>query len=243
MDKSTNPFETYAQTFADILRKRHICPTIWKYDPEDIRSDGEAELNAKKYEYWVNDACAEGHCEYCYGARYNEWFEEKPTEDEIGLHLVKHQIKCDMAKKVKRKTYNELLVKNSGETAQLITLCIDKEYKQIPKVAELILGVISQTNYSFLVDAVGTIEVYGEDSNWNPHIHIITRKVKRCGQVAQVLRRKFQTPKYQVYRIDVKELPYNSGLEYVMGEKQKKQMETSHPTPKRSMRHSVRWRR
>ena len=43
--------------------------------------------------------------------------------------------------------------------------------------------------------------------------------MKRNGVVAQNLRRKFQVPKYQIYRVDVKELPYNVAWDYVGGTK------------------------
>jgi hypothetical protein len=215
-----NPFETYPQTFADIYRRRHKCPTIMLYMDDDLEASGEAKLNAKKKEHWVRDECASGACEYCHGWQYNEWFQEKPTDEEVREYILKQQIKCDLAKKVKRKKYNELIYGEEKNNAQLITLCINKGYIQVPKLAEEIISVIIKANYACLVDAKATIELYGKsETELLPHIHILTKKVKPDGAVSQVFRRKLQGDKYQVYRVDVKTLPYECGEDYVMGHK------------------------
>jgi hypothetical protein len=216
----SNPFETYPQTFAELYRKRHQCPTIMLYSEEDKDASGEPKLNARKQEHWVNEACAYGQCEYCHGYQYNEWFNEKPTEEEISSRILREQIKCDMAKKVKRKKYNEILNGADKNNGQLITLCIDKDYKQVPKLAEEIISVIIKAQYDCLLDSKATIELYGKsETELLPHIHILTKKLKPDGAVAQLFRRKFVKDKYQVYRVDVKTLPYESGEDYVMGHK------------------------
>ncbi|AXQ65805.1 MAG: putative replication initiation protein [Cressdnaviricota sp.] len=216
-----NPFETYPQTFADIYRKRHKCPTIMLYIDDDLEASGEAKLNATKKEHWVNDECASGACEYCHGWQYNEWFQEKPTDEQVRELILKQQIKCDLAKKVKRTKYNELIYGEEKNNAQLITLCIDKDYKQVPKLAEEIISVIIKANYECLRDAQAAIEVFGKsETELNPHIHIVTKKVKSPGAVAQVLRRKLQKDKYQVYRVDVKDMPYQAAYDYVAGNKE-----------------------
>jgi hypothetical protein len=127
----------------------------------------------------------------------------------------------DLAKKVKRKKYNELINGADKNNGQLITLCIDKDYKQVPKLAEEIISVIIKADYDCLLDAQATIELYGKsETELLPHIHIVTKKLKPDGAVAQLFRRKFQKDKYQVYRVDVKTLPYESAEAYVMGEKE-----------------------
>ena len=109
MEKPDNPYEKYPEIFRSILKKKHSCPTYWDYDDEDKLPCGEIKHDAKLNEYWVNEECANGCCEYCYGHRYSEWFAEKPTEDDISDFILKERIKCDMAEKVKRKVY-----KNDG---------------------------------------------------------------------------------------------------------------------------------
>nr|QNG41050.1 hypothetical protein [Pygoscelis antarcticus] len=216
-----NPFETYPQTFAAILRKKHTCETIMLYADEDREPNGEPKLNARLQEHWVEEACAYGQCEYCHGWQYNEWFQEKPTDSEVQELILKQQIKVDLAKKVKRKKYNELINGADKNNGQLITLCIDKDYKQVPKLAEEIISVIIKADYDCLLDAQATIELYGKsETELLPHIHIVTKKLKPDGAVAQLFRRKFQKDKYQVYRVDVKTLPYESAEAYVMGEKE-----------------------
>ncbi len=216
-----NPFETYPQTFAAILRKKHTCETIMLYADEDREPNGEPKLNARLQEHWVREECAEGACEYCHGWQYNEWFQEKPTDPEVQELILKQQIKVDLAKKVKRKKYNELINGADKNNGQLITLCIDKGYQQVPKLAEEIISVIIKADYDCLLDAQATIELYGKsETELLPHVHIVTKKLKPDGAVAQLFRRKFVKDKYQVYRVDVKTLPYESAEAYVMGEKE-----------------------
>lgn len=221
-----NPWETYPETISTILRQKHICPTYWDYEAKDVRADGEVEPTAKKAEYWVNETCATDACEYCAGWRYNEWFTEKPTESEISEMLMKNTIKCDLAKKVKRKKKNGLLFSGTENDGQLISLSIDQKYIQIPKLCGDIIAEIRKTNYACLKDAQAVCEFYGggKDNDdgigqWNPHIHIVTKKMENAGTVAQLLRRKFIKPKWQVYRVHIKEEPEACARKYVEGEK------------------------
>ncbi len=215
-----NPFETYPNTFAEIYRKRHKCETVMLYTDDDLEASGEPKLNAEKKEHWVNEACAEGWCEYCHGWQFNEWFQEKPTNEDVNELIMNQQLKCDLAKKVKRKKYMEKFNGEDKNNGQLITLCIDKDYKQVPKLAEEIISVIIKTDYDCLLDAQATIELYGKsETELTPHIHIVTKKLKPDGAVAQLFRRKFIKPKWQVYRVDVKPLPYECGEDYVNGNK------------------------
>lgn len=221
--KEENVYDKHRDIITKLLRTRYICPTYFDYADEDREPDGEPKFGAKKKEYYRNEDCPHW-CEYCMGWRYNEFFYNdgnKPSEDEINEYILKEHIKCDLAEKEKRKKYNEILNNGDGEQhdGQLITLCIDKDYKQVPKLALEIISVIRNTNYSFIEDGYACVEVHGSDGAFNPHIHIVTKKVKRNGVVAQNLRRKFQVPKYQIYRVDVKELPYNIAWDYVGGTK------------------------
>ncbi len=220
MAQSNNPFETYPETFRSILRKRFVCPTLWKYDDKDIRADGEAEIHARKYEYWVNDECAAGACLFCLGRQHNEWFQEKPSDTEIDDWILKNQIKCELAKKAKRKRYNEILMGNEKNNGQLITLSLDQKYQQIPKLFADIIAEIRKADYEFLLGAFATLEVYGKDGNYNPHCHIITKKIKNPGVVTQAFRRKFIKDKWQCYRVHIRELPYEAGDIYCQGIKE-----------------------
>jgi len=216
--KEDNPFLKHQDLLVKLLKAKHICPTCWEYEPKDIRPDGEPELNAVKQEYWVHEACAGGYCEYCYGARYNEYFEEKPTDAEVISLIRQKQLKTDRAALHLAKQYKKELYKDDEDNGQLITLCIDKDYKQIPKLCGDILAEIKQSNYGFMSEAKAVCEIHTEHGI-RPHIHIITKKIKKAGYVSQILRRKFQNPKYQIYRVDVKVLPYECGEDYVNGHK------------------------
>lgn len=113
------------------------------------------------------------------------------------------------------------MIINSGmeNNGQLITLCIDQKYQQIPKLCGDIIAEIKKTDYSCISGATAVIEIHGSDGNINPHIHISTKKLKNAGATAQLFRRKFTKPKWQVYRVDVKDLPYQSACDYVAGHK------------------------
>lgn len=203
-EECLNPFENFPDLFFDVFAKQHICPTVEVWD----------EKLKQNVEYYTDELCINGCCEYCYGHRYNEWFAEKPTKEEVKELVLKQQLKCDLAQKhQKEKLRNAKL--DVQDQAQIITLCINKEYKQIPDLFRDIIDKIRAADYVFLYDCYAVCEVYGKDDNWNPHIHIVTKKVKRNGQIAQVLRRKFQNDKFQVYRVDVKPLPYKVGVDYL----------------------------
>lgn len=220
-----NPYENYPEMLKTILSKRHICPTIWKYEDSDKHPNGEIKAEAKKSEYWVNEACAHGYCEYCYGHRFNEWFLEKPTAQQIEEWILCQRIKSDLAEKVKRQEYRKMLHRqNPDAEGQLITLAIDKDYEQVPKLFLEIISVIRLANYDCLIDSIATLEINTENGK-RPHIHILTRKVKKPSYVAQMFRRKFIKDKYQVYRVDVTSLPYKAGLDYIHGEKTSKKQE------------------
>ena len=77
---------------------------------------------------------------------------------------------------------------------------------------------IKKSNYGFMSEAKAVLEIHTEQGI-RPHVHIITRKIKKPGYVSQILRRKFQNDKYQIYRIDVKPLPYEAGADYIKGDK------------------------
>lgn len=213
-----NPFLKHQDLLVKLLKEKHHCPTTWQYDPKDIRPDGEAELNAVKREYWVNEECGGGYCEYCYGARYNEYFEEKPNEAEVMALIRQKQLKTDRAQIERDKDYKKELYNEDKNNGQLITLCIDKDYKQIPKLYGDIVAEIKKSNYGFLSEAKAVLEIHTENGI-RPHVHVLTKKIKKAGYVSQILRRKFQNDKYQIYRIDVKPLPYECGEDYVNGNK------------------------
>lgn len=215
--KSENPYENHSIMMDEILRKKHKCKTFWGFEDKDRESNGEPKLNARMVEYYENDDCP-NYCEYCMGYSYNQYFQEKPTQTEINEVIMKNRLKGDIAINVKRKKYRDLQLDGSQE-GQLITLCIDKEYIQVPKLAEEIISVIRSSNYECLIDAVASIELYGKTQEFAPHIHLVTRKVKKAGYVAQLFRRKFQKDKYQIYRVDVKDLTYANGREYIYGVK------------------------
>ncbi|AXH74672.1 MAG: putative replication initiation protein [Circoviridae sp.] len=219
MNKPENCWEKNQCLISDILRKKHICKTYWGYEDKDLEDNGEPKLDAKMVEYWANEACAGGYCEYCYGAQFNEFFTERPTETDIAEYIMLNSIKADVAKKEKRKKLINLKSKGNNE-GQLITLCIDHEYIQVPKLATEIISVIKSADYDCLLNAYATIELYGETKKWSPHLHIITRKVKKAGYIAQLFRRKFQKEKYQIYRVDVKDITYENGMNYVSGIKE-----------------------
>lgn len=203
-----NPFENYPELFEDVFMKKHECPTVTLWNEEEKTN----------HEYYTDELCINGCCEYCYGHRYNEWFAEKPTLEEVREYILRQKLKCDLAEKQKKNNEKKAMLKIKDED-QLITICINQDYKQIPDLFRDIIAVIRDAKYSFLMDANAVCEVTGKNGKFNPHIHIHTRKIKRDGQVAQVLRRKLVNEKYQVYNIDVKSLPRKEAMDYVEGYK------------------------
>lgn len=141
---------------------------------------------------------------------------------------------------MKRKKYMEYFNGAEKNNGQLITLCIDKEYKQVPKLAEEIISVIKLTDYDCLLDAAATIELYGKsETELNPHIHIATKKLKPDGAVAQLFRRKFIKAKWQVYRVDVKGLPWDSAIDYVGGIKEGAKLAATEKDKEYRLKHNL----
>lgn len=204
-----NPFENHPELFEQVFKAKHKCPTVEIYNKD---------TNCN-IEYLTDELCVNGCCEYCCGNRYNEWFATKPSDEAVRSLVLKMRIKSDMATKHNKKAYNKLLA-TAGDEGQLVTLCIDKKYQKIPDLFLEIKSRIQEANYSCLCDAYIVLEVYGKDNNFNPHIHIITRKIKANSAVAQLLRRKFQNDKYQIYRVDVAARPYTCIDQYIQGDKQ-----------------------
>ena len=108
---------------------------------------------------------------------------------------------------------------------QLITISIDKNLEPVDavKVQYEVYDAIAGAEYKFLDNATATFE-YHTDKGFNPHIHIMTHKVKSDGQVAQQIRRKFKNND-KVYRVHVSTLNYQQHSAYMNGDKQEAKQE------------------
>ena len=208
--ENPNPYSQNPSLFFDLFKRRHICPTYWSYAKE---TDG------FQTEFMLEENCINGCCSYCYGHDYNEMFAEKPNDEQVYKKIEECRIKCDKSMEEQRKAYNLKKFGEDENDGYLITLSIDKAYLQVPKLAEEIISVIKETQYKDIIDGYAVIEVTGEDMEWNPHIHCVTKKVGKAGALAQVLRRKFINEKYQIYRVHIEPVKYERALTYMEGDK------------------------
>ena len=114
--------------------------------------------------------------------------------------------KIQLNQKHREKMINDKLKEINPELVkyQLITLSIDKSLNESEAIAmqNIIIQKIKAANYKCLDDVKYRYEYYGENG-WNPHIHIITSKIKPDSVVAQTIRRKLSKGFKTMYNMDV----------------------------------------
>lgn len=176
-------------------------------------------------------ACERPNTEECnnlpdckYGNRYSCIFRNKPTPDEIEEYITMLDIKFELAQEETRIRKAKLFAKHNDH-GQLISIMLDKDYKQIPELMGDILNELKCYKDITENDAVASVEIEGENG-YNPHIHVAVRKVKAPSALAQPLYLKFvadkngkRREKWQCYRISVDDMPYGAASKYVYGEK------------------------
>lgn len=168
---------------------------------------------------------------------YNEFFVNKPTNEEVNSFCEALYIKGEKAKAIAQARRDKLTANNTDNYYN-VTISIRNDYKQAVKAQYAILDKLRTVNNKNFSGKVGQVvfEYYtGEDGeNWNPHIHCVVPKIpgSKKGLVAQGLNRIFyQTKdgkpihKYGVgVTVDVRDCERAIILDYVNGNKQEKKM-------------------
>ena len=194
----------------EILKRRHSCNEKYLWG------------NRSTY---IKPECLQGCC--CEG-KYNEYFEKKPSEDEIHAWLSAFSIKGEQARR-HADIVREAKINEGSSNAQLITINIDQNSKQPEKYLYAILDKLRQGKKKkwLSADALASFEFYGADENWNPHFHCVITKTVSAGTVAQSLNRIFYETKtkerikeFGLYKpCNVIDLPKEAGLNYINGDK------------------------
>jgi len=149
------------------------------------------------------------------------------TDEEIKETAMKF-MKCDVDELEGRKhAVNVYLKEHSPEhvKSQMITISVDQKLTptEAIEVQFTIIEKIKLANYKCLANVSHTFEYYTKEG-FNPHIHIVTDKIKSDGQVAQLIRRKLKDMP-AAYRIFVNTLNYQAHTDYMHGDKTDEKMD------------------
>jgi len=209
-----------------MLRKKHKCYTMkeeWVSDHRKTR------VEHIKYEC-RNGCCLNGH--------WNEFYEIKPSEAEIVQTLEALEVKALQAARLREQRI-EAKVNLNSDSAQLITINLDQNYKQIIKLQYAVLDKLKSMKTKWMTpDATASFEYYGKKGNWNPHVHCIISKTQKKGDIAQALNRVFyekynkktkektRIHEYTLYApVDVTDISKDTADNYINGDKQKAKMD------------------
>ncbi|AXH77102.1 MAG: putative replicase [Circoviridae sp.] len=181
-------------------------------------------LNTRHYD---GECCNVCKC----GTDFNEFFQNKPTPDEVTETAKAFYIKglraTQIAEERKRNLFSQ-----AQEHGQIITLNFDKDAPDRIALMDYAINEIKKANYSWLdKDAVYCYEFYSSQSPTepdNPHIHIGTKrmvdkkgKLYKATNIAQMLRRKFaeksKTPIKAIYGVNGEERTWKIARDYVNG--------------------------
>ena len=230
---NANPFITRTDMMREIIAEKQECPNggLTGHRLQKCWVDGT-----------LRNVCENAaDCEYCNGTKWNDIFQKQPTEAEVNEYLNLLMLKTENAERIKKT--DMIQQKNGGNDAVLLTMSLDKEYKQIPRLINDIYATLRKSNYKWLDSGIATCEFYSSNG-WNPHIHIVwQRKAETTIQPKEMkktlynkfLYKKYGTKKveidpakkakYQIYNLDFKLLPYESGVDYVSQVKQESKLE------------------
>ncbi len=165
------------------------------------------------------------------GTHYNEFFQNKPTPDEVTETAKAFYIKglkaTQLAQDRKRALFSQ-----AQELGQIITLSFDKDAPDRIALMDYAVNEIKKADYSWLdKENVYCYEFYSglsPNTPGNPHIHIATKrcvdkkgKLFKATNIAQMIRRKFaedsKTPIKAIYRVNGEERTWKIAKAYVDG--------------------------
>lgn len=165
------------------------------------------------------------------GTDYNEFFQNKPTPDEVTETAKAFYIKGLQAEQIAQDRKRSLF-SQAQELGQIITLSFDKDAPDRIALMDYAVNEIKKANYSWLdKENVYCYEFYSglsPNSPDNPHIHIATKrcldkkgKLFKATNIAQMIRRKFaedsKTPIKAIYRVNGEERTWKIAKAYVDG--------------------------
>ncbi len=165
------------------------------------------------------------------GTHYNEFFQNKPTPDEVTETAKAFHIKGLQASLIAQERKRNLF-SQAQELGQIITLSFDKDAPDRIALMDYAVNEIKKANYAWLdKEAVYCYEFYSSlspNTPNNPHCHIATKrmvdkkgKLYKATNIAQQLRRKFsaesKTPIEAIYAVNGEERTWKIAKAYVNG--------------------------
>ena len=149
-----------------------------------------------------------------------EWSEERMEHFIYKALVVAPKERAKFLAEEHQKAMTEVYA--NTEDGVLITIMIDqKELSEADAVKSqyAIIDDLQKAKYRWLIQAEACFEYYGEEG-WNPHIHIVTKRIDKESKIRGNLIDKFiKKGKHGVYRIAVDRRPYKNAWKYVAGEK------------------------
>lgn len=145
---------------------------------------------------------------------------------DLALKFMKSDI--DEIEKEKNRVSSFLKLEKPDQVkTQLITISIDKKLEptETADVQFKVIEKIKSANYKCLDNVSHKFEYYTENG-WNPHIHIMTDKIKAKSYVAQLIDRKLKNAGlHEAYRVNVSELNHEAHDAYMNGVKKESKQE------------------
>ncbi|AXQ66406.1 MAG: transposase [Cressdnaviricota sp.] len=103
---------------------------------------------------------------------------------------------------------------------QLITVSFDQKMENVEEEMERFIDEVTKARYECLDGAIAVCEFYGDEGNWNPHVHIATYRVKAPSVVGLAIKKKVKSKfKDTIYNVNYVEAHDDRHMKYVKGEK------------------------
>ena len=103
---------------------------------------------------------------------------------------------------------------------QLITVSFDQEMENVEVEMKRFIDEVTKAQYECFDGAIAVCEFYGDEGNWNPHIHIATYRVKAPSVVGLAIKKKVKAKfKDTIYNVNYVEAHDDRHMKYVKGEK------------------------
>lgn len=181
---------------------------------------------------------------------WNAFFEKKPSTAQLIDWLDINEIKCDNNTILRKQRLTRK--KHGSLECYLITLSFDKCGKMLNggfgngelvydniRIRENMMKALDtfrNVEYKWSIDPIAVCE-FNTKTGFNPHIHIVCKKnyesSMKCSGIQQACQRKFQKEykgrknkvNYEIYNVNVRQLPVTAGEDYVNGLKQDNKQE------------------
>lgn len=146
--------------------------------------------------------------------------------EEIEKHTFENWYKINQIQKLKKEKCLKDLddqVKEIvfGKAYRWLTIALPNSYTP-KKVFEKISQLVKNKPFK---EYLYCMEFAGKDGNYNPHIHLLYRKIDKPNRDDKAICRKFKIEDHFIHKVNISENNLNEKIEYIVGNKKQEKMD------------------